>query len=145
MQVQAYLFFPGCCEAAIGFYREALGAELEMLMRYRDSPDAPPPGAVPPGYDDKVMHAALRIGESVVMASDGCDENPAFRGFSLSLSPADTVEARHLFEALAAGGTVQMPLGPTFWSPAFGILTDRFGVGWMVNVPGEMAAAGSER
>lgn len=139
MQVQAYLFFPGCCEEAIGFYREALGAELQMLMRYKDSPEAPPPGTVPPGYDDKVMHASLRIGESVLMASDGCDDNRGFRGFSLSLLPATVDEAGRLFTALAAGGTVQMPLGPTFWSPAFGMLTDRFGVGWMLNVPGEMA------
>jgi PhnB protein len=141
MQVQAYLFFPGTCEAAIEFYREALGAELQMLMRYRDSPEPPPPGVVPPGYDDKVMHASLRIGESTIMASDGCDDNTAFRGFSLSLSPADAGQARRLFDALAQGGTVQMPLGPTFWSPAFGMLTDRYGVGWMVNVPGEMAGA----
>jgi PhnB protein len=137
MQVQAYLFFPGNCEEAIAFYRQALGAEVLMLMRYRDSPDPPPPGTVPAGYDDKVMHASLRIGESVVMASDDAGDQPKFGGFSLSLSPADEGEAKRLFAALSAGGTVIMPLGPTFWSPAFAMLTDRFGVGWMISVPGD--------
>lgn len=137
MQVQAYLFFDGRCEEAIAFYRQALGAELQMLMRYKDSPEMPPPGSVPPGYDDKVMHCALRIGESVVMAADGGGDSPGFRGFALSLSPPDLAAAERLFKALADGGTVQMPLGPTFWSPGFAMLSDRFGVGWMINVPGE--------
>ncbi|MBR0565739.1 VOC family protein [Azoarcus sp. L1K30] len=141
MHIQPYLFFPGCCEEAIEFYRATLGAELQMFMRYKDSPDTPPPGAVPPGYDEKVMHASLKLGESVLMLSDGCNEDPGFAGFSLSLSPADPVEAARLFAALAEGGSVRMPLGPTFWSPAFGMLVDRFGVGWMVNVEGSMEGA----
>ncbi len=136
MQVQPYLFFDGRCEEAVEFYRRALGAEVEMLMRYRESPDPPPPGMVAPGSEDKVMHASLRIGESVVMASDECSigAQPTFDGFSLSISVADAAEAKRRFDALADGGKVTMPLGRTFWSPCFGMLTDRFGVGWMVSV-----------
>jgi PhnB protein len=132
MHVQPYLFFDGRCEEAIEFYRTAVGARLEMLMRYKDSPEPPQPGQVPPGYDDKVMHASLRIGDSVVMASDGCTEGAAFQGFSLALGVADVAEAERRFKALAEGGQVTMPLTPTFWSPGFGMLTDRFGVAWMV-------------
>jgi PhnB protein len=135
MQVQPYLMFDGRCEEAIEFYKKALGAELTMLMRFKDSPDAPPPGAVPPGSDNKVMHATLRIGDSIVMASDGnCAGQTAFAGFSLSVMVNDTAEAQRVFNALAESGKVLMPLGKTFWSPGFGMLTDRFGVGWMVNV-----------
>jgi len=129
MQVQPYLMFDGRCEEAVEFYRRALGAEVQMLMRYRDSPDPPPPGS-----ENKVMHASLRIGESVVMASDDCGPGARpFAGFSLTISVADAAEAKRRFDALADGGTVQMPLGKTFWSPCFGMLTDRYGVGWMVN------------
>ncbi len=134
MLIQPYLFFKGTCEEAIGLYRQALGAQVEMLMRYRDSPEAPPPGTVPPGCEDKVMHASLRIGDSVLMASDDCSaqaQPPA--GFSLSIAVADAAEAKRVFDALADGGTVVMPLGKTFWSPCFGMLTDRFGIGWMVS------------
>ncbi len=135
MQVQPYLFFDGRCEEAIEFYRKALGAELTMLMRYKDSPDPPPPGKVPAGSENKVMHANLRIGEATVMASDGsCAGQPSFRGFSLSLMVPDAAAAERLFAALADGGQVQMPLTETFWSPRFGMVADRFGVGWMVNV-----------
>jgi PhnB protein len=135
MQVQAYLFFNGRCEEAIEFYKTALGAKVEMLMRFKESPDPPPPGMVPPGFENKVMHASLRIGDTTVMASDGCEGNPSFQGFSLSIAVTDLAEANRLFTALAEGGQVQMPLGKTFWSPGFGMLTDRFGVGWMINVP----------
>jgi PhnB protein len=136
MHIQPYLFFDGRCEEAVDFYRGALGAEVEMLMRYKESPDPPPPGMVPPGSEDKVMHASLRIGDTVVMASDGCNAGqPRFDGFSLSLSVADEAEADRAFAALGDGGQVQMPLGRTFFSPRFGMLTDRFGVGWMVIVP----------
>jgi len=135
MQIQPYLFFNGRCEEALDFYRRALGAEVQMLMRYRESPDPPPPGMVPPGAENNVMHASLPIGESVVMASDDCRADaPPPAGFSLSISAADADEARRCFDALADGGSVQMPLGRTFWSPCFGMLTDRFGVGWMVTV-----------
>lgn len=133
MQVQPYLFFEGRCDEAIAFYREALGAEVTMLMRFRDSPDPPPPGALPAGFEDKVMHANLRFGETEVMVSDGpCTGGPGFRGFSLTASLPDVAGAKRVFAALADGGQVQMPLEKTFWSPCFGMLTDRFGVSWMV-------------
>lgn len=132
MYVEPYLFFEGRCEEALAFYRQALGAEVTVLMRYRESPD---PGMSPPGAEEKVMHANLRIGETTLMASDGlCKGQPAFQGFSLSLAVADEAEARRLFTALSAGGVVQMPLARTFWSPCFGMVVDRFGVPWMVTV-----------
>lgn len=135
MQVQSYLFFDGRCEEAVDFYKKALGAKVEMLMRFKEAPDPPPPGMVPPGFDDKVMHTSFRIGDTVVMASDGCTDGKAnFKGFSLSLAVDKTADADRVFAALADGGEVQMPLGKTFWSPRFGMLTDRFGVGWMINV-----------
>ena len=134
MQVQAYLNFDGRCEEAINFYKKALGAEVEMLMRIKDSPEPPPPGIHPPGTENKVMHAALRIGETTVMASDGyCGGKPNFAGFSLSISARDEAEARRLFAALSDSGEVKMPLSKTFFSPSFGMLTDRFGISWMVN------------
>ncbi|HVL56726.1 MAG TPA: VOC family protein [Burkholderiaceae bacterium] len=137
MQIQPYLFFDGRCEEAIAFYCRALGAQVEMLMRYEDSPDPPPPGMLPPGSQEKVMHASLRIGDAVVMMSDGhCSGNPSFGGFSLSYSVPDERQARAAFDALADGGKVTMPMGRTFWSPCFGMLNDRFGVGWMVGVLG---------
>jgi PhnB protein len=133
MLVRPYLFFEGRCEEAIAFYQRTLGAEVTMLMRFKDSPDPPPPGMVPPGSEDKVMHASLRIGETTVMASDGrCAGQPRFGGISLSLSVPDAAEADRLFAALGEGGQVQMPIGKTFFSPRFGIVADRFGVSWMV-------------
>ena len=135
MQVQSYLFFDGRCEEAVEFYKKALGAKVEMLMRFKESPDPPPPGMVPPNFDDKIMHTSFRIGDTAVMASDGCtDGKTNFKGFSLSLAVAKEADADRYFNALADGGEVQMPLGKTFWSPRFGMLTDRFGVGWMINV-----------
>lgn len=135
MYVQPYLFFDGRCEEAIEFYRRALGAEVTMLMRFKESPEPPPAGCVAPGSDDKVMHASLRIGETTVMASDGqCTGQTRFQGFSLSLTAKDEAEAALLFTALAEGGQVQMPLGKTFFSPCFGMVTDRFGVSWMIVV-----------
>ena len=137
MRIESYLFFNGRCEEAIEFYKRALGAEVVMMMRNKEAPEKPPPGMLPPGSDDKIMHATLRIGGSNLMLSDGhCDGKPVFNGFSLSLDAANEAEARRLFGALAEGGTVQMPLAKTFWSPSFGMLADRFGVGWMVSVPG---------
>ena len=134
--VQPYLFFHGNCEEAVEFYRKALGAEVEMTMRYNESPEPPPPGMVPPGSEDKIMHTSFRIGETTVMASDDCgSEKGDFHGFSLSLTVPREADADRVFAALAEGGQVQMPLGKTFWSPRFGMLTDRFGVGWMVSVP----------
>lgn len=133
--IQPYLFFNGRCEEAIEFYRQALGAEVQMMMRYKESPDPPPPGMVPSGWEDKVMHASLRIGETVVMASDGCGDGSSFEGFSLSLSLPTGAEVDRAFNALATGGKVTMPLSKTFWSPRFGMLEDKFGVGWMITVP----------
>lgn len=134
MAIEPYLFFNGRCEEAIEFYKQALGAEVSMLMRYKESPEPPPPGMVPTGWDNKIMHTTLRIGDANVMASDGCDEKLEFKGFSLSLSVANEGEAQRAFAALAEGGQVRMPLGKTFWSPCFGMLADRFGVSWMVTV-----------
>jgi PhnB protein len=132
MQVQPYLFFDGRAEEALEFYRSKLGAKVGMLMRFKDSPE-PMPGGAPPG--DKVMHAEFRIGETTLMASDGnCAGRPNFQGFSLSLSVADEAEAKRLFAALGEGGQVQQPLIKTFFSPAFGMVADRFGVSWMVFV-----------
>jgi len=132
MQVQPYLFFEGRCMEAIEFYRRALGAEVQMVMRYKDAPE---PAMAPPGAEDKVMHAALRIGSATVLASDGrCQGTPQFTGFSLSLTVANEAEADRLFAALADGGQVQAPLTKTFFSPRFGMVADRFGVGWMVYV-----------
>ena len=136
MQVQPYLFFDGRCQEAIEFYKRAVGAEVQMLMRFKESPDAPPPGTVAPGSEDKVMHASVKIGDSVVMASDGeCGGKPTFQGFSLSLTLGSEAEAERAFAALAEGGEVRMPLSKTFFSPSFGMLADRFGVGWMIMVP----------
>jgi PhnB protein len=133
--VQAYLFFNGRCEEAVAFYREALGAEVEMMMRFKESPEPTPPGSVPPGFESKVMHCSFRVGGTTLMASDGCSADKAsFEGFSLSLSVATQAEAGRVFEALAKGGQVRMPLAKTFWSPCFGMVQDKFGVGWMVSV-----------
>ena len=135
MRVEPYLFFDGRCEEAIEFYRKALGAEVTMLMRYKESPEPPPPGMIPPGSENKVMHSNLRIGETMVMASDGnCQGKPSFQGFSLSVTAPNAAEAERMFNALADGGQVQMPLGKTFFSPCFGMVADRFGVSWMVYV-----------
>ena len=135
--VQPYIFFGGRCEEALAFYRAALGAQVDFLMLYKDSPEPLPPGRLPPGFESKVMHATFRIGGSTLMASDGCEAGPSFAGFSLSLAAPTEAEADRAFAALAEGGKVTMPLTRTFWSPRFGMLTDRFGLGWMVSVPGQ--------
>lgn len=133
MQVQPYLFFEGRCEEALAFYKSALGAEVTALMRFKDSPEPIPVDMCPPGSQDKIMHANFRIGETVLMASDGrATGQPAFQGFSLSLAAPNDAEAQRLFSALADGGQVQMPLGKTFYASSFGMVADRFGVPWMV-------------
>ena len=135
--ITPYLFFGGRCDEALAFYREALGAEVEMVMRFNESPDPVPAGMLQPGFEKKVMHASFRVRGIPLMASDGCDDRSVkFDGFRLALTVPAEAEARKAFDALAAGGSVQMPLGPTFWSPCYGMVTDRFGVGWMVMVPG---------
>ena len=131
-QIQPYLFLEGRCEEALDFYRRALGAEVTMLMRYRESPDK---DMVTPGTENKVMHSSFRIGDTTVMASDGrCQGAPTFQGFALSLTVPTEAEAERRFAALSEGGQVQMPLTKTFFSPRFGMVADRFGVGWMVIV-----------
>jgi PhnB protein len=133
--VQPYLFFNGSCEQAVEFYKKALGAEVQMMMRYKESPEPPPPGMVPPGFENKIMHTSFRVGETIVMASDGCSsEKSTFEGFSLSLAVSTEAEVDRFFNALSEGGTVGMPLMKTFWSPRFGMVTDKFGVGWMITV-----------
>ena len=140
MQIQPYLFFEGRCQEAVEFYRRAVGAEVTALMRYKESPD---PGMIQPGSEDKVMHASFRVGETTVMASDGrCVGQPSFQGFALSLTVSKESEAERLFSALVEGGQVIMPLTKTFFSPRFGMTTDRFGVSWMVYVAPEGHAKG---
>jgi PhnB protein len=132
MQVQSYLFFDGRCDEAIEFYKKTLGAEVDMLMRFKDSPDK---SMCAPGNENKVMHASLTIGETKVMASDGRNTgNPEFKGFALSVNAKDEADADRLFNALSTNGKVVMPLGKTFFAPRFGMTTDKFGVNWMVIV-----------
>ncbi|QSA97894.1 VOC family protein [Methylococcus sp. EFPC2] len=137
MHLQPYLFFGGRCEEAIEFYRAVLGAEVLALLRYKDNPEPPEPGRLAAGWEEKVMHAHLRIGASTVMASDGCGPEPSgLQGFSLVLTVTEANEGDRLFATLGAGGQVQMPPGQTFFSPRFGMLTDRFGVRWIIYVEG---------
>jgi PhnB protein len=145
MQVSPYLFFDGRCEEAIEFYRSKLGAEVNMLMRFKDAPGQEQPGMIPPGGENKVMHAALRIGDTAVLASDGrCMGNPSFQGFALSVTAPSDADAEKMFTALSDGGKVQMPLTKTFFSSNFGMVADRFGISWMVYVaPGTEAASSS--
>lgn len=144
MTIQPYLNFDGKCDEAIAFYKQALDAQVEMLMRFKDNPDLKNntdpqacAGMMPPGTEEKVMHASLKIGDAIIMASDmRCGGKPDFHGVSLALTVADDAEAKRRFDALAEGGQVQMPLGKTFWASSFGVVADRFGVSWMVTTPG---------
>ena len=132
--VQSYVFFDGKCEEALDFYKSALGAEVNMLMRFKDNPEPQAPGCGPTD-PNKVMHAQFRIGETIVLASDGrATGNPKFEGFALALTVKTEAEADKAFNALASGGKVQMPLEKTFFSPRFGMVMDKFGVFWMVLV-----------
>jgi len=132
--IQPYLFFGGRCEEALEFYKTALGAKVEFLMRFSESPVPHLPGQVPPGFENKVMHSTFHIGDNTLMASDGCDPATKFFAFSLAMSVSTDAEADRVFAALAEGGQVQMPLSPTFWAKRFGMVQDRFGVGWMITV-----------
>src|SRR5882757_7702026 len=137
--VQPYLFFGGRCDEAIEFYKTALGAKVEMLLRFNESPEPVPAGMLAEGFEKKVMHSSFKVGEMTLMASDGC--GPAdgkFDGFRLALSVPTEAEADRAFNALAEGGKVEMPLTKTFWSPRYGQVTDKFGLGWMVMVPAPM-------
>ena len=139
MQVEPYLMFNGRCEEAINFYTKAINAEVVYMMRFKDSPDPQPPGMLPPGSENKIMHMNFRVGDSSIMASDGqCNGTASFQGFSLTISVKDAGQAEKIFAALGEGGQIQMPLGKTFFSPMFGMVADRFGVSWMVIVPGDM-------
>ena len=133
MKVQAYLSFGGRCEEALAFYKTSIGAEVTSLMRWRDSPDTGMKS--PPGDEEKIMNAAFRIGETELMADDGMgDKHAEFKGMTLAIEVVDDAEAKRVFTALGEGGNVTMPLMKTFWTSSFGMLTDKFGVPWMVNV-----------
>ena len=135
MLIQPYLFFEGRAEEAIEFYRRTLDAEIVMLMRFSDSPEPHEPGMVAPGAENKIMHSSVRIGDSLVMASDGrCSGKPNFQGMSLSLTCDTDEEAERRFNALAEGGQIHQPLIKTFFSSRFGMVADRFGVAWMIVV-----------
>jgi PhnB protein len=136
MRIEAYLSFEGRCEEAIEFYQKALGAKVQMLMRMKDAPEQPPPEHQRPGTENNVMHASLTIGETTVMMTDGMGSGggPKFAGITLALQLKTEAEAQRYFGALGEGGQVVMPLGKTFFSPCFGMVNDRFGVSWMVNV-----------
>jgi PhnB protein len=137
MQIRPYLMFHGRCDEAAAFYRDALGAETLQRMTYADAPDPPPPGLLADNWNDKVMHMALKIGSVEVFMSDGMRPAPTeFKGISLALTVKDAAEAKRRFDALADGGQVTMPMGPTFFTPAFGMAVDRFGVDWMVLAEG---------
>src|SRR5690349_14042015 len=132
--VQSYLFFDGRCEEALQFYGQALGAKVDRMMRFKENPD-PNPQMCAPGSGEKIMHASFRVGDTTVMASDGrCEGKPKFEGFALSLTVPTEGEADKFFGELAKGGQVIMPLAKTFFSPRFGMVTDQFGVTWMVMV-----------
>lgn len=136
MEIKTYLDFNGRCEEAIEFYKKTLGAQVNMIMRFREAPEAGEGCAgVPPNSENKVMHSSLRIGNTEIMATDGfCQGQPEFKGFSLTHEVSDEAEADRVFAALGAGGQVQMPLAKTFFSPKFGMVADKFGVSWMVLV-----------
>ena len=130
MLIRPYLFFDGRCDEAIAFYKKAVGAEVAMLMRWKDAPDK---SMCTPSNENKVMHSCIKIGDSNVMASDGRNTgNPKFEGFALSLDAKTDDEAQTRFKALSDGGEVVMPMGPTFFASSFGMVRDRFGVHWMV-------------
>jgi PhnB protein len=130
--ITPYLFFSGQCEEALEFYQHALGAKLGMLMRFSESPDPPPEGMLQAGFENKIMHADFTVGGTMIMASDGCDDKSKFAGFRLAIQLPHEADVHRAFNALAEGGNVDMPLGQTFWSPCFGMVTDKFNVAWMV-------------
>jgi PhnB protein len=130
MSVQPYLFFDGRCEEALAFYKQAIGAEIGMMMRFSESPE---PAHAPPGSENKIMHASFTVGGNQLMASDGhCAGKPSFQGFGLALNAASVAEAEKLFGALGQGGQVLQPLTRTFFAATFGMIADKFGVMWMV-------------
>ena len=139
--ITPYLSFGGRCKEALDFYGQALDAKVCMVMLFNESPDPTPPGMLAPDWENKVMHASLRIGGVLIMADDGCGPGKSFEGFSLHLALPTTAEVERAFAALSEDGTIKMPLGKTFWSPCFGMVTDRFGVAWFISLAEESAAA----
>lgn len=134
--IQPYLFFRGRCEEAIEYYKKVLGAEVLMMMRFGDNPDQPGCDVVPAEFANRIMHASLRIAGTDVMMSDGMKSGPLdFECMSLSLAVWVEAECDRIYNALAADGTVQMPIGPTFFAKRFGAVADKFGVSWMIIVP----------
>jgi PhnB protein len=133
--IQPYLFFGGKCAAALDYYAQHLGAEVIMKMHYNEAPEPAQPGRIPDGWGDKVMHATFQIGSSILMGSDGCDEEPGKNSHCMSLTMPNEAEAKRAFAALAVGGDIGMPIDKTFWSPCFGMVTDAFGIHWMVTIP----------
>lgn len=129
-----YLIFNGRCQEAIEFYKSAIGAELEMMMRFSDSPEPMPEGMIPPGFEDKVMHASIKVGSSTIWLSDGNETKTEFKGFSISIGSDSAAELQSIFDKLANGGEVIMPMSKTFWSELFGMVKDKFGVSWMLGV-----------
>ena len=131
-QLDTYLFFDGTAAEAMRFYEKTLGGKLEMMMTYADVPAGE---GAPPGPPDRIMHASLVVGDRRLMASDTMVGQPSqgMHGFSLSLSCPTVAEGRKLFDALAEGGKVTMPMAATFWAESFGMCVDRFGTAWMVN------------
>jgi PhnB protein len=138
--ITPYLFFSGRCHEALKFYEHALGAKIEFVMRFNESPEPTPPGMLQAGFEEKIMHASFHVGDVRMMASDGCDDKSKSDGFQLALGVATEAEAHKAFNALADGGRIEMPLCKTFWSPCYGMVTDKFDVRWMVMVPGEAPA-----
>jgi PhnB protein len=135
MQSQIYLFFNGRTEEALEFYKKTLGIEVGMLMRFKDAPGPQDPNCAPPSNPNGVMHCSFKLGGQQIMASDGNGGGkPEFKGFSLTVSAKDDAEAEKTFAALSDGGKVEMPLTKTFFSSKFGMLNDKFGIGWMVIV-----------
>lgn len=132
MKMSMYLFLDGRTEEAIAFYKKTLGATVGMMMRHSENPE-PRPGTMPPGAENKIMHASIKIGGDVLMLSDGhCTGKPNFQGFAMSLAVGSDAEAEQLFKELSAGGHVTMPMATTFFASRFGMCTDKFGLGWMV-------------
>ena len=138
-KVNNYLFFSGRCEEALNFYQQHLGARVNFLLRFSESPDPVPADMLQEGFENKIMHADFTLGDANIYASDGCDDATSFSGFSLALTVQTEEEAHKAFDALAAGGKVNMPLAKTFWSPLYGQVVDKFGIAWMVMLPGEDA------
>lgn len=139
MRVEPYLMFAGRCAEALAYYQRAIGARPQLVLRFSESPE-PPQMPLPANWDDKIMHCGFKVGETLVMASDGMSDEPqSFAAVTLSITADDEAQARRYFEALADGGSVFMPMGKTFWSPCFGMCRDRFGVHWMVGLDGDGA------